>query len=709
MKMKYYLIALVPAAVLLTTMRPDADLPAIATATTTVAAPFAAADDDLKPTLSQEKVESYITKIFAGYHYRKFTLNDSLSTAMYDNYLKEIDPSKLYLVGTDVAYFEKYRNELDDYLSSGRLDAPYEIYNTFRKRYKERSAFISKLLEKPFDYTADESLNVDREKATWSKTPEDLNDIWRKIIKNEALELKIAGKADSSITNLLKERYRLRDRNLGRIKSEQVFQMYMNSFCDVLDPHTRYFAPAESDRFKQSMFQQLDGIGALLREDGNFIKIVEVIVGGPAYKSKLVTAGDKIVGVAQGDDGKFEDIVGWYVDDAVKKIKGPRGTVVRLQLVSANALPTDAPKEIRLVREKVVLTDQRPTVETVSINQNKRDFKIGVIKLPSFYRDFEGANKREKAFNSTTRDVQKMIDSLKTQNIDGLVIDLRNNGGGSLTEAISLTGLFIPRGPVVQVKESTGEIEVYTDTDPSVGYDGPLAIMTNRFSASASEIFAGAIQDYKRGIIIGEQSYGKGTVQTMVDLNQWMPKEQEKLGQVNITIQKFYRINGSSTQRKGVTPDIELPSRFSAEKYGETSEPTALPWDQIVTSKFDLTKFVTDKQVSKLKSNYQSRLKADADLKQLVEQIDYERKARENTTVSLQEVKRKKEKEEADKKYKAIQKLDPEDEEADAVVAEVTPKPAAKKKKKKDVYLTEASRILSDYIVLAKDMKVAAK
>jgi carboxyl-terminal processing protease len=708
MKMKYYLVALVPAAILWTTMRPD-NSAAITEPTTTIAAPFAAADDDLKPTLSQEKVESYITKIFAGYHYRKFTLNDSLSTAMYDNYLKEIDPSKLYLVGTDVAYFEKYRNQLDDYLSSGRLEAPYEIYNTFRKRYKERSAFISKLLEKPFDYTADESLNVDREKATWSKTPEDLNDIWRKIIKNEALELKIAGKADSSITNLLKERYRLRDRNLGRIKSEQVFQMYMNSFCDVLDPHTRYFAPAESDRFKQSMFQQLDGIGALLREDGNFIKIVEVIVGGPAYKSKLVTAGDKIVGVAQGDESKFEDIVGWYVDDAVKKIKGPRGTVVRLQLVSANALPTDAPKEIRLVREKVVLTDQRPTVETVSINQNKRDFKIGVIKLPSFYRDFEGANKREKAFNSTTRDVQKMIDSLKTQNIDGLVIDLRNNGGGSLTEAISLTGLFIPRGPVVQVKESTGEIEVYTDTDPSVGYDGPLAIMTNRFSASASEIFAGAIQDYKRGIIIGEQSYGKGTVQTMVDLNQWMPKEQEKLGQVNITIQKFYRINGSSTQRKGVTPDIELPSRFSAEKFGETSEPTALPWDQIVTSKFDLTKFVTDKQVSKLRNNYQSRLKADVDLKQLVEQIDYERKARENTTVSLQETKRKKEKEEADKKYKAIQKLDPEDEEADAVVAEATPKPAAKKKKRKDVYLIEASRILSDYIVLTKDMKVAVK
>ncbi len=708
--MKYYLLALVPAAIISTTIwQGGGSATSNETAISTVAAPFAAADDDLKPTLSQEKVESYITKIFAGYHYRKFTLNDSLSTAMYDNYLKEIDPSKLYLMGTDVAYFEKYRNQLDDYLSTGRLEAPYEIYNTFRKRYKERSIFISELLNKPFDYTTDESLNVDREKATWSKTPEDLNDMWRKIIKNEALELKIAGKADSSIVTVLKERYRLRDRNLGRIKSEQVFQMYMNSFCDVLDPHTRYFAPADSDRFKQSMFQQLDGIGALLREDGNFIKIVEVIVGGPAYKSKLVTAGDKIVGVAQGDNGKFEDIIGWYVDDAVKKIKGPRGTVVRLQLVSANALPTDAPKEIRLVREKVVLTDQRPTVETVSINQNKRDFKIGVIKLPSFYRDFEGANKREKAFNSTTRDVQRMIDSLKTQNIDGLIIDLRNNGGGSLTEAISLTGLFIPRGPVVQVKESSGEIEVYTDTDPSVGYDGPLAVMTNRFSASASEIFAGAIQDYKRGVIIGEQSYGKGTVQTMVDLNQWLPKEQEKLGQVNITIQKFYRINGSSTQRKGVTPDIELPSRYSAEKFGETSEPTALPWDQIVTSKFDLTKFVSEKQVSKLRNNYQNRLKSDIELKQLVEQIDYERKARENTIVSLQEIKRKKEKEEADKKYKAILKLDIEDEDADAVVAEATPKPAAKKKKKKDIYLTEAGRVMADYIVLAKDMKVAIK
>ena len=451
------------------------------------------------------------------------------------------------------------------------------------------------------------------------------------------------------------------------------------------------------------MYQQLEGIGALLREDGNYIKIAEVIVGGPAFKSKQVSKDDKIVGVAQGIDGKMEDIVGWYVDDAVKKIKGPKGTTVRLQLLPANALPNSSLKEVVLVREKINLQDNRPKQEVVTLNQNKRDFKIGVIKLPAFYRDFESAGKREKDFASTTRDVHKMIDSLKLQNVDGIVIDLRNNGGGSLSEAISLTGLFIPKGPVVQVKESTGETEVYTDPDPSVAYDGPLAVLTNRFSASASEIFAGAIQDYKRGLVIGEQTYGKGTVQTMVDLNQWLPNEKEKLGQVNITIQKFYRVNGSSTQRKGVTPDIELPSVFSAEKYGESSEPTALPWDQIATSKFEMTKYTSLKEVDKLRDKYQQRLKSDVELKKFVEELDFYKKAREITTVSLQESKRKKERDESEKKHEAIRKLGGEDEEDDDAPKTTT----AKKKKAKDVYLIETGRIMADYIVLHKETKWA--
>ena len=666
-------------------------------------APFAVADDDLKPSISQEKIEAYITKIFGGYHFRKFNLNDSLSTKMYDNYVKDIDGTKLYFLASDVEYFEKYRNQLDDYLSSGQLNAAFDMYNTFRKRYKERSAYLNTILSKPFDFTVDESFNTDREKVAWAKSADELNEVWRKLIKNEALELKLAGKPDSSITNLLKERYKTRDRSLGRIKSEQVFQMYMNAFCDVLDPHTRYMNPTDSDRFKQSMYQQLEGIGALLREDGNYIKIAEVIVGGPAFKSKQVSKDDKIVGVAQGIDGKMEDIVGWYVDDAVKKIKGPKGTTVRLQLLPANALPNASLKEVVLVREKINLQDNRPKQEVITLTQNKRDFKIGVIKLPAFYRDFESAGKREKDFASTTRDVHKMIDSLKLQNVDGIVIDLRNNGGGSLSEAISLTGLFIPKGPVVQVKESTGETEVYTDPDPSVAYDGPLAVLTNRFSASASEIFAGAIQDYKRGLVIGEQTYGKGTVQTMVDLNQWLPNEKEKLGQVNITIQKFYRVNGSSTQRKGVTPDIELPSVFSAEKYGESSEPTALPWDQIATSKFDMTKYTSPKEVDKLRDKYQQRLKSDVELKKFVEELDFYKKAREITTVSLQESKRKKERDESEKKHEAIRKLGGEDEEEDDAPKMTT----AKKKKAKDIYLIETGRIMADYIVLHKETKWA--
>ncbi len=697
--MKSFLIALAP--VLLLSLQPDDSRSRVVSSR-----PFAVADDDLKPTLTQEKVEAYVTKIFSGYHYRKFNVNDSLSSKMYDNYLSDIDRGKLYFLASDVQYFEKYRTQLDEALSNGDLTAAYDIYNTFRRRYRERSNYITKLLANPkFDFTVDESFNTDREKAVWAKNTEDLDEIWRKLLKNEALELKLSGKADTSVVTLLRDRYKNRERNLGRFRSEQVFQMYMNAFCEVLDPHTRYFSPTDSDRFKQDMYQALEGIGAVLREDGNYIKVVEVVPGGPAFKDKRLKKDDRIIGVAQGDDGKFEDIVGWYVDDAVKKIKGTKGTTVRLQVLAGDALANDPPKEIRLVREKVNLQTSRAKKEIVTINQNKHDYKIGVINIPSFYRDFEGAGKRDKDFASTTRDVQKIIDSLKAENVEGIVIDLRNNGGGSLTEAISLTGLFIPKGPVVQVRESTGDTEVQTDPDPSVTYDGPIAVLINRFSASASEIFAAAIQDYKRGIVLGEQTYGKGTVQTMVDLNQWI-KDTDKLGQINITVAKFYRINGSSTQRKGVSPDIEFPSAFSAEEYGESSQPTALPWDQIATARYDLSKALNEKQVSKLKEKYQQRLKSETEMKTFVDELELFRKARENTTVSLQETKRKKEREEAEKKRAALKKLETEEE-----VDEDEPITAAKAadRKKKDIYMNETNRILADYIALIKSPSVAKR
>ncbi|HEV7380955.1 MAG TPA: carboxy terminal-processing peptidase, partial [Dyadobacter sp.] len=574
---------------------------------------------------------------------------------------------------------------------------------------KERSEYIQALLkeEKPFDFTADESINTDREKAPWAKNAEELNDTWRKYLKSEALDLKLSGKADSSITTTLRDRYKNRDRALARIRTEQVFQMFMNSYAESLDPHTSYLAPTAADRFKQDMSQSLEGIGALLQEEDNYIKIKEVIPGGPAFKGKQLKKEDKITGVAQGDEGKIVDIVGWFVDDAVKLIKGAKGTVVRLQIISADALPGTPPKEYRLVREKIKIEEQRAKKEIVSITSGKKDYKVGVIDIPLFYRDFEGAQQREKEFSSTTRDVQKLITELQGENVDGIVIDLRNNGGGSLTEAISLTGLFINRGPVVQVKEGQGEIDVQSDNDPSIAYNGPLAVMVNRFSASASEIFAAAIQDYKRGIIVGEQTYGKGTVQTLINLNQYDTKYPEPLGEAKLTVAKFYRINGSSTQLKGVMPDLELPSAFKVNEYGEGSQPSALPWDQIPSSRYEVTNNVNEKIISQLQDKYNSRLKSDEELKTLVKTLDEFKKARENKIVSLQETKRKVEREEAEKKRAAMKKLGQDAEDDEEEVEGKAVEAPKEVKKKKDIYLNETGRMLVDLIQISKEPSLA--
>lgn len=669
-------------------------------------------EEALKPTESQLKAQALALRILSNYHYRKVPLNDSLSSVMFDKYLSSVDNSKLYLLASDVAEFEKYRYKMDDLLQKNDLSVPYEIYNLFRKRYQERSSYVQELLGQgklPFDFTVDESLNTDREKATWAASKEELDDLWRKYLKSDALDLKMSGKADTSVVSLLRDRYKNRDRALARIRTEQVFQMYMNSYAESLDPHTDYLSPTSADRFKQDMSQSLEGIGALLREEDNYIKIVDVVPGGPAFRGKQLKKEDRIIAVGQGDEGKMVDIVGWFVDDAVKLIKGPKGTIVRLQVIEANALPNTPPKEIRIVREKIKLEESRAKKEIVSVDHNGKTFKLGVINIPMFYRDFEGAQKREKGFSSTTSDVQLLLDSLRAEAVDGVVIDLRNNGGGSLTEAVSLTGLFINNGPVVQVKESMGEIEVQSDTDPMIAYDGPLAVLVNRFSASASEIFAAAIQDYKRGIVLGEQTYGKGTVQTLIDLNQWMPKEANPLGQVKMTIAKFYRINGSSTQLRGVMPDIAFPTGFAPDEFGEGSQASALPWDQLPAARFEPTSAVLNTQIEVLKSKYAQRLKTDSDLKKLAEGLEEFRKARKNRMVSLQEAKRKAERDEAAKKRAAMDQLtalpDEDEEDEEDTSSERTAKPDAKKKK--DLYVLESGKILADWVLLAQEEGLA--
>lgn len=495
------------------------------------------------------------------------------------------------------------------------------------------------------------------------------------------------------------QRYSNLDKAINRVKSADVFQMYMNSFAEALDPHTNYLSPSNADRFNQEMSQSLEGIGAMLQEDGDYIKITNVLPGGPAFKSSQLKANDKIAGVAQGDNGHMVNTMNWQVDEVVKLIKGPKGTIVRLQVISPNAIAGAPPKEIRLVREKIKLEEQRAKKEVIDVVDNGKTVKIGVINIPMFYRDFEGARRREEGFSSTTSDVKKFVEELKAEKVQGIVIDLRDNGGGSLTEAIDLTGLFIPKGPVVQVKESTGETEVYSDKDGgAVVYDGPMAVLVNRFSASASEIFAAAIQDYKRGIIIGGQTYGKGTVQTLVDLNQWLPKEPEKVGQVKMTIQKFYRINGSSTQHRGVTPDVELPSAFSAEEYGESSQPSALPWDHINSTRYDESPAVDDKILARLRARFDQRLKSDTELKQLAQDLADFKKAKENTVVSLLESKRRKEREEAERKRTAAVKVS----QMSAPIDETGTPAKTETKKKKDTYLNEAGLVLADYILAAK-------
>ena len=408
--MKKYLVTLVP--VLMLSFQPD--LPSDGAPVRPVSSSLSVTDE-LKPSVSQEKVETVVAKLLTTYHYKKVRLNDSLSSVVWDNYLKEVDNSKTYLLASDVASFEKYRYQIDDALVNGDLTAAYDLYNVFRKRFEERSVFIKEQLKKPFTFTADETFNTDREKAAWPKSVEEQNDLWRKILKNQALELKLGKRTDSAVVATMTQRYNNLDKAINRIKSPEVFQLYMNSFAEALDPHTNYLSPSNADRFSQEMSQSLEGIGAMLQEDGDYIKITNVLPGGPAFKSNLLKTNDKIAGVAQGDNGPMVNTMNWQVDEVVKLIKGPKGTVVRLQIVSPDAIAGAPPKEIRLMREKIKLEESRAKKEVIEITDNGKPFKIGVINIPIFYRDFEGARKHEEGFSSTTSDVRKFIDELKSK------------------------------------------------------------------------------------------------------------------------------------------------------------------------------------------------------------------------------------------------------------------------------------------------------
>jgi carboxyl-terminal processing protease len=549
------------------------------------ARPAQVAVSDLYPDPRQVKTTVVINKVLERYHYRKMTLDDKFAAQILKNYLTALDPNRSFFLQRDVARFEGGVRRLDDNLKEGKLDTAFDIFRVYRKQVDERVAYALTLLDKGFDFSERDDYPFDRSKAPWAKNEAELDEIWRKRVKNDFLSLRLADKDDAKIREQLRKRYEGLALRVDQFASDDVFQTFANAYTEALEPHTSYMSPSTSENFDISMRLSLEGIGAVLRSDNEFTTVQRTIPGGPARESGLVHADDRIVGVAQGLDGLMEDVVGWRLQDVVDKIRGPKGSVVRLQLLQPSTGSDSRPREVSLVRNEIKLEDQAAKSYLIETAKTGK-IRIGVVEVPAFYRDFRAESDGEQDFRSTTRDVRGLIDDLKRKGVDGIVVDLRGNGGGSLAEATSLTGLFIDTGPVVQVKDAFGKVEVEEDPDPGVAYTGPLAVVVDRDSASASEIFAGAIQDYGRGLILGEPTFGKGTVQTLVDLNRYVPGDEDNLGRLRLTMAEFFRISGGSTQLKGVVPDIQFPTAGDVSKHGERALENALPWGSIRAAQY---------------------------------------------------------------------------------------------------------------------------
>ena len=577
-----------------------------------------------------------IVDALSSRHYVPTALNDELSARIFDTYIGDLDPSRSYFLQSDIDEFEQYRYKMDDALKRGNLSPAFDIFNRYHERVITRFEKIIATLDEDlnrFDFTIPEDLLIDREKSPWAKTEKQLDDLWRKRLKDSVLNLKLTDKEPEKIQELLQKRFSNRLTRSKQTNNEDVYQLYMNSFTKTYDPHTSYFSPRTSENFNINMSLSLEGIGAVLQLEDEYTKVVSLVTAGPADKAGSLKPNDKIVAVGQGKAGEMVDIIGWRLDEVVQLIRGRKDTVVRLDIITASDGDAD-PKIISIVRNKVELEEQSAQSEIIELEQFGAQHKIGVVSIPTFYIDFQALQKGDRNYKSTTRDVKKLIRDLLSQDVDGLVIDLRNNGGGSLQEAKLLTGLFIERGPTVQIRSKSNRVDILDDRDSSIIYDGPLAVLVNRLSASASEIFAGAIQDYERGIIIGSQTFGKGTVQSLLPLNR---------GQLKLTQAKFYRISGESTQEKGIIPDIKYPSNYNPESIGESTLDSPLPWDKISATTYR-RKHSINHLVPELKSLHDERVSNNAEFNYLSEAFAYRKTRSENDTISLNEKKRLQEK-----------------------------------------------------------------
>ena len=662
--------------------------------------------DQLAPQPEHRRATRLITHFIANYHYKKAVLDDELSQAIFDNYLEALDATKSYLLQSDVDEFSAFAKEFDDDLRNSDLRVVYDIFKRFRQRLESRLAYAVALLDKPMNFDVDESFMFDRKEAKWAANDAELSELWRKRVKNDWLALKLAGKKDADIGGTLKKRYQGLVRQTDQLNSEDVFQSFINAYTTAIDPHTAYFSPRTSENFKIRMSLSLEGIGAVLQNDGEFTMVREVVRGGPAGLSGKLHPNDRIVGIGQGTKGDTTDVIGWRLDDVVDLIRGPKGSTVRLQVLPKGTTLDAHAREIQLVRNTIQLDEQAAKKKIIEVPHGDAKIKIGVIEIPTFYMDFEARMQGNENYRSTTRDVHKLIDQLTKEKIAGLIVDLRSNGGGSLSEATELTGLFIDAGPVVQVKNSQGRVQVEQDTEHGIVYDGPLSVLVDRNSASASEIFAAAIQDYHRGLILGETTFGKGTVQNLVDLNRFDEDSNGKLGQLKATIAQFFRVDGDSTQHRGVVPDIAFPTGFGLKDQGERALKHALPFARIAPADYKAVQLGYENQLPAIRKEHDARVAKDAAYQALLAQEHAVQDSADTNQVSLLESNRKVEHEKTrresnarENQIRAAHGLPPialKDAKEETLDDESEVPPPTDEKAKFDVVLEEAAKVVLD-------------
>ena len=594
----------------------------------------------LSPENQHNRATKLITHFLEKYHYKEFDINNSLSDEILKAYLEALDPNRSYFYQKDIDSFQIFRFKLDDAITKSELSAPFQMFRLYQARVDERVLYALDLLDEKFNFKIDEELIIDRSDMPWASSSNELNEIWRKRVKNDVLTLKLADKKTTEIKETLEKRYKGIAKRSVQVDAEDVYQLFINAFASTLEPHTTYLSPRTSENFEIRMSLSLEGIGALLRTDGEYTVVEKVIPGGPADLSDLLHGSDRIVGISQQGENEFKDVVGWRLEEVVALIRGAKGTIVKLQILPGDEGQTAKIREIQITRDKIKLEEQAAKSEIIELKENSRIFNIGIIDVPTFYIDFAAYQRGDKDYRSTTRDVDELISKLKKQKIDALILDLRGNGGGSLTEATQLTGLFIDEGPIVQVQDSSGHIEVHRDRDSDISYYGPLVVLVDRYSASASEIVASAIQDYRRGIVVGETTFGKGTVQQLVDLNSFSTSDNEKLGQLKATIAQYFRINGGSTQHKGVIPDIDFHTLFENEEFGERALKNALPSNSISPIKHHYGD-VDERIITQTAEKHKIRTTTDEKFNSLIEMFRLDYDVRNLKTVSLLESSRK--------------------------------------------------------------------